>query len=325
MAKRRTKASASRTAGNGKKATAVKPKSSNRSTTAKSASKKHKQDKHAKDQHDMSPNADGPYPYDERMPKKEYEHTLLQLQIEMVKVQKWIKEKKQKILLIFEGRDAAGKGGTIKRFREHLNPRGARVVALEKPNETERGQWYFQRYIAQLPTNGEIVFFDRSWYNRAGVEPVMGFCDTSQYQRFLHQVPGVEKALAESGMWLFKLWFDVGREQQRKRIEDREKDPLKQWKTSPMDYESMNRWDMYTRARNAMLLMTDTPDCPWTVIRSDDKRRARIGAISHVLTQLPYKGKDKHVVDALDPLIVGKARAMYPEKSRNLFNLTEQL
>ena len=233
----------------------------------------------------------------------------------MSKVQRWTKATGQKIALIFEGRDAAGKGGTIKRFTEHLNPRGARVVALEKPNDTERGQWFFQRYISQLPTAGEIVFFDRSWYNRAGVEPVMGFCTPDDYQRFIHQVSGLEHALIDSGLRLFKLWFDVGQQEQRRRIMSRGKDPLKLWKLSPMDQESMQRWDDYTRARDGMFLFTDTKLAPWTVVRSDDKRRARLEAMRYVLHGLSYPDKNKKVVKQPDPLIVGKAAKMFPARS----------
>jgi polyphosphate kinase len=248
---------------------------------------------------------EGPYPYEDRMKRKLYEQTLEQLQIELIHVQKWVKEERKKVVIIFEGRDAAGKGGTIKRFTEHLNPRGARVVALPAPTETERGQWYFQRYISQLPTSGEIVFFDRSWYNRAGVEPVMGFCTPDDYQRFIHQVSHFEQALIESGIHLFKLWFDVSRKEQRQRIESRKDDPLKQWKLSPMDYESMKRWSQYTKARDALFLFTHSNLAPWTIIRSDDKRRARIGAILAVLHGLPYPVKDPAVVVPPDPQIVG--------------------
>lgn len=268
-----------------------------------------------------SEHAYGPYPYDSRMDKKEYQKTLRALQIELLKVQSWAKRTDQKIAVIFEGRDAAGKGGTIKRFREHLNPRGARVVALEKPNETERGQWYFQRYIAHLPTHGEIVFFDRSWYNRAGVEPVMGFCSVQDYQRFMHQVPLFEHMLIDSGMRLFKLWFDVGREEQRKRIESRKSDPLKHWKLSPMDRESMRRFDSYTRARDAMFLQADTKDAPWKVIRSDCKRRARINAMLVVLNGLDYPDKDQQFVKPPDRKIAGTASDMFPMEGRMIFDV----
>lgn len=262
---------------------------------------------------------DGPYPYATKMKTKKYEKTLVNLQVELNKVQEWAEATGQKIVVIFEGRDAAGKGGTIKRFREHLNPRRARVVALPKPNDAERGQWYFQRYMAHLPTEGELVFFDRSWYNRAGVEPVMGFCTPQDYKRFLHQVPSVEESLIESGIRLFKLWFDVGRDEQRKRIADRGKDALKRWKLSPMDHESMARWDAYTKARDAMFLFTDTTNAPWTIIRSDDKKRARISAILAVLNALPYPAKNEEVVTPCDPLIVGRVPDMLPMEGRFMF------
>jgi len=263
---------------------------------------------------------ESPYPYAEKMKRKPYERELRKLQIELIKVQRWVGSQRQKIAILFEGRDAAGKGGSIKRFMEHLNPREARVVALPKPTDVERGQWYFQRYVAHLPTRGEIVFFDRSWYNRAGVEPVMGFCKPSDYQRFIHQVPHFEDALIESGLHLFKLWFDVGREEQLARIEARRKDPLKHWKLSPMDQESIDRWDDYTKARNAMFLITDSQRSPWTVVRSDDKKRARLASIRHVLNQLPYPDKDQHVVRAPDPLLVGTGAEMLPLENRSIFS-----
>jgi polyphosphate kinase 2 len=265
------------------------------------------------------PSIYAPYPYDQKLEEKPYLKLLTQLQIELLKVQRWCKTDGQKVAIVFEGRDAAGKGGTIGRFREHLNPRGARVVALEKPTDAERGQWYFQRYVAQLPTNGEIVFFDRSWYNRAGVEPVMGFCTPKDYQRFIHQVPHFEQSLIESGLHLFKLWFDVGRKEQRRRLLSRKTDPLKLWKVSPMDDASMARWDDYTKARDGMFLYTHTPLSPWTVIRSDDKNRARIGAILSVLNRLPYPEKDAQVVTAPDPLIVGSVDQMVPLEGRFMF------
>ena len=264
-------------------------------------------------------NCDGPYPYDKKLSREKYDEILVKLQIELNKVQNWAQETGQKIVVVFEGRDAAGKGGTIKRFREHLNPRGARVVALLKPNDAERGQWYFQRYIAHLPTKGEIVFFDRSWYNRAGVEPVMGYCTPQDYQRFIHQVPGLEQALIASGIRLFKLWFDVSRKEQRRRMGSRKKDPLKHWKLSPIDHESMLRWDDYTKARDGMFLFTDTKHAPWTIIRSDDKKRARIGAILSVLHNLPYPNKDESVIGPPDPLVVGSASEMAPLDGRFMF------
>lgn len=262
---------------------------------------------------------DTPYPYSDKMKKSEYESLLHKLHIELQKVQQWVKQSGEKIAIVFEGRDAAGKGGTIKRFTQYLNPRGAHVVALAKPNESERGQWYFQRYVANLPTGGEMTFFDRSWYNRAGVEPVMGFCTPEDYQRFIHHVAEFERAIIESGLRLFKLWFDVGRDEQKRRMAARGKDPLKRWKLTPMDEESMARWDDYTKARDAMFLYTDTTHSPWTAIRSDDKRRARIAAISTVLNRLPYPDKDDCVAAAIDPLIVGEVRNVFPLQGRFMF------
>ncbi len=246
------------------------------------------------------------YPYDERMDSELYKQTLHDLQIELLKLQRWTQEANQRVVILFEGRDAAGKGGTIKRFRAHLNPRGARVVALAKPSETELHQWYFQRYISQLPTAGEIVFYDRSWYNRAGVERVMGYCTPQQYLEFMRQAPEIE-----SGIHLIKLWFAVDRDEQRKRIEARKTDPLKQWKLSPLDDIAMSRWDDYTEARQLMFFYTDTAHAPWTVVLSNDKRRARIGAIQHVLSMIDYDGKDPDVAVDPDPLIVGDAEHMY--------------
>ncbi|MEZ4523178.1 MAG: polyphosphate kinase 2 [Thermomicrobiales bacterium] len=253
------------------------------------------------------------YPYDERMDGDLYDETLYALQIELLKLQRWVKAENQRVVIVFEGRDAAGKGGTIKRFRKHLNPRGARVVALEKPTEAERSQWYFQRYISQLPTGGEIVFFDRSWYNRAGVERVMGFCTPEEYLEFMRQAPELERSLVDSGTHLFKLWFAVGRDEQRARIEARRDDPLKQWKLSSLDDVAMSKWDEYTEARRLMFYYTDTAHAPWTVVLSSDKRRARIGAIQRVLHQIDYSGKDPSVAVAPDPLIVGPADDMFTE------------
>jgi len=263
--------------------------------------------------------ADGPYPYDDKMKRKVYEKKILDLQIELMKVQKWMLETGQKIAVLFEGRDAAGKGGTIKRFMQHLNPRVARVVALPKPTEKQQGQWYFQRYVEHLPSRGEIAFFDRSWYNRAGVEPVMGYCTPQDYQRFIHQVPGFEEAQIDGGLRLFKFWFDVGRKEQRERIESRQEDPLKHWKLSPMDFESMKRWDDYTKARDGMFLFTDTSRCPWKIIRSDDKKRARIGAMQEFLSRLPYPDKNPEVAITPDPLIVGPVSKMLPLEGRFMF------
>ena len=254
---------------------------------------------------------DGRYPYKNRMSRKNYEAQKYELQVELLKMQKWVKETGQKIVLLFEGRDAAGKGGTIKRFMEHLNPRGATVVALEKPTEQEAGQWYFQRYISHLPTKGEIVLFDRSWYNRAGVERVMGFCTESQYNDFMRQVPEFEKHLISSGIHLIKFWFSVSRDEQRRRFSEREAHPLKQWKLSPIDKASLDKWDDYTLAKEAMFFNTDSAESPWIVIKSDDKKRARLNAMRYVLNRLPYDNKDPKVIGSVDPLIVGRAGALY--------------
>ena len=251
------------------------------------------------------------YPYPKQMKNSEYLKKIERLQIELVKMQAWVKEVGERIVLIFEGRDAAGKGGTIQRFTENLNPRGAKVVALAKPSDTERGQWYFQRYIERLPTKGEIVFFDRSWYNRAGVEHVMGFCTPHEYLEFMRQTPEFERMMVRSGIRFYKFWFSVSREEQLRRFLGRARDPLKQWKLSPMDVESLGRWDSYTKAKEAMLFYTDTADAPWTIVRSDDKKRARLNAIKHILYTIPYAGKDKDVVTAPDPHIIGSAKAIY--------------
>jgi polyphosphate kinase 2 len=251
------------------------------------------------------------YPYAKQMKMSDYLEEIELLQIELVKMQAWAKEAGERIVLLFEGRDAAGKGGTIQRFTENLNPRGAKVVALAKPSDTERGQWYFQRYIEELPTKGEIVFFDRSWYNRAGVEHVMGFCTPHEYLEFMRQTPEFERMLVRSGIRLYKFWFSVSREEQLRRFLGRAQDPLKQWKLSPMDVESLGRWESYTKAKEAMLFYTDTADAPWTIVRSDDKNRARLNAIQHVLHTIPYAGKDTDVVHAPDPHILGSAKAIY--------------
>jgi polyphosphate kinase 2 len=251
------------------------------------------------------------YPYTERMSREEYEHTKRALQIELLKMQSWVKDSGQRVVVLFEGRDAAGKGGTIKRFTEHLNPRGSRVVALEKPNERERTQWYFQRYFSQLPAAREIVLFDRSWYNRAVVEHVMGFCTPSEYREFMEQTPGLEQALVDSEIHLIKLWFSVSRAEQRTRFIIRVLDPLRQWKLSPVDLAALDRWDDYTRAKEAMFERTDTPAAPWTVVKSNDKKRARINALRHVLHSLDYTGKNVGRVGDTDPLIVGPASSVY--------------
>lgn len=245
------------------------------------------------------------YPYSEEMKKKTYEKDLEKLQIELVKLQAWAKETGARVVCVFEGRDAAGKGGTIKRFREYLNPRGARVVALSKPSETEQGQWYFQRYIDHLPTAGEIVFFDRSWYNRGVVEKVFGFCTDAQRDHFFAQVPEFEKMLADEGIYLFKFWLNVGRAEQLRRFMDREKDPLKQWKLSWIDVEGLKKWDDYSAAIKETLDRTHTDFAPWTVIRSDDKKRARLAAIRHVLSHIDYARKIEKSVGSADPKVIG--------------------
>ena len=250
---------------------------------------------------------EGVYPYEDRMPRRAYEERKAELQVELLKAQRWIKESGAKVLVLFEGRDAAGKGGTIKRFMEHLNPRGARVVALEKPNERERTQWYFQRYAAHFPAAGEIALFDRSWYNRAGVERVMGFCTRAEYLEFMRQCPELERMLVNSGIHLLKYYFSVSQEEQAHRFDSRRTDPLKQWKISPIDTASVDKWDNYTMAKEAMFFYTDTADAPWTVIKSDDKKRARIACLQHFLRKLPYPDKDTSVISGPDPLIVGPA------------------
>ena len=249
----------------------------------------------------------GEYPYDTMMSRRAYEAQKARLQAELLKVQLWTQETGQKFVLLFEGRDAAGKGGTIKRFTEHLNPRAARVVALNKPSDVERGQWYFQRYIQHLPTAGEIVFYDRSWYNRAGVERVMGFCQPTEYLEFMRQTPELERMLVRSGIRLFKYWFSVTQEEQRARFLSRETDPLKRWKLSPIDKASLDKWDDYTEAKEAMFFYTDTADAPWTVVKSNDKKRARLNCMLHFLNALDYPDKDLHLVHAPDPLIVSGA------------------
>jgi len=270
----------------------------------------------------------GDYPYTSKVSEKQYLERMGPLQAELLKAQNWVKETGEQLIVLFEGRDAAGKGGTIKRFMEHLNPRGARIVALEKPSERERTQWYFQRYIQHLPAGGEIVFFDRSWYNRAGVERVMGFCSPNEYLEFMRECPELERMFVRSGITLYKYWFSVTREEQRRRFLSRETDPLKQWKLSPIDKASLDKWDDYTEAKEAMFFNTDTADAPWTIVKSDDKRRARINCMLHFLAGLPYPNKDHRVVVAPDPLIVGSSAlviggrseileaAMHPAKRR---------
>jgi polyphosphate kinase 2 len=246
----------------------------------------------------------GMYPYEDRIKKSAYEKEKALLQVELLKVQRWVRESGKKVVILFEGRDAAGKGGAIKRFMEHLNPRGARVVALEKPTIAEQTQWYFQRYVNHLPSAGEIVLFDRSWYNRAGVERVMGFCDPGAYLEFMRQCPEIERMLTRSGVLLFKYWFSVTQEEQRRRFQARKSDPLKQWKLSPVDQASIDKWGDYTEAKEAMFFYTDTADAPWTIIKSDDKKRARLNCMRHFLSSLNYDGKDFETVGEPDPYIV---------------------
>lgn len=249
----------------------------------------------------------GRYPYEKKMKRAVYEEEKAALQAELLKVQHWAQETGQKFVLLFEGRDAAGKGGTIKRFNEHLNPRAARVVALNKPTDGERGQWYFQRYVNHLPTEGEMVFYDRSWYNRAGVERVMEFCTPNEYLEFMRQAPEFERMLVRSGIRLYKYWFSVTQEEQRRRFKSRETDPLKRWKLSPIDKASLNKWDDYTEAKEAMFFYTDTADAPWTVVKSNDKKRARLNCMRHFLASLDYPDKDHKIATTPDPLIVGQA------------------
>ena len=248
------------------------------------------------------------YPYDALMEREEYDVQKYLLQIELLKFQYWAQDTGRKFVVLFEGRDAAGKGGTIKRFTEHLNPRGARVVALTKPSDRELGQWYFQRYIQHLPTSGEIVLFDRSWYNRAGVERVMGFCSDEQYEGFMDQAPKIERMLADAGVHVTKLWFSVTQQEQRTRFAIRQLDPVRRWKLSPMDLESLDKWEAYTEAKEAMFARTDTRHAAWTTIRSNDKKRARINAMRFFLNQFEYEGRDDSVVYAPDKKIVGRGK-----------------
>jgi polyphosphate kinase 2 len=258
------------------------------------------------------------YPYKYKMLRRDYEEQKFILQTELLKLQSWVKATRQRLVILFEGRDAAGKGGTIKRFMEHLNPRGARVVALEKPSEVERGQWYFQRYVEHLPTAGEIVLFDRSWYNRAGVEHVMGFCSSAEYEEFLRQAPEFERNLVRSGIHLIKFWFSVSREEQRRRFKERQVHPLKQWKLSPVDLASLDKWQDYTRAKEAMFFHTDTADSPWTVVKSDDKKRARLNALRYVLHSMPYTDKDAERIGRIDELLVGRANIVHERDEHDL-------
>ncbi|MBW9210548.1 polyphosphate kinase 2 [Mumia sp. zg.B21] len=248
------------------------------------------------------------YPYTTRMDRDHYEAEKYRLQVELLKFQYWAQDSGTKHVILFEGRDAAGKGGTIKRFTEHLNPRSARVVALTRPTETERGQWYFQRYVERLPTSGEIVMFDRSWYNRAGVEKVMGFCTDVQYERFMRQAPLFEQMLTDSGVSLTKLWFSVTQHEQRTRFAIRQIDPVRRWKLSPMDIESLDRWDDYSDAKEAMMRHTDTDISPWTAIKSNDKKRGRLNAMRFFLSQFDYEDKDTAVVGYPDPKLVRRGK-----------------
>ncbi len=251
------------------------------------------------------------FPYAERMRNKEYNAQKLPLQVELVKLQNWIRDVGERLVILFEGRDAAGKGGTIRRFMEHWNPRGARVIALDKPSDVENGQWYFQRYISHFPTSGEIVLFDRSWYNRAGVERVMGFSGERDYRLFIQQAPALERMIVESGVHLIKLYFSISRREQLRRIESRAGDPLKQWKVSPVDRLSIDKWEEYTEAKEAMFLLTHSDAAPWTIIKADDKKRARINAMRHVLHSMDYDDKDLSIAHAPDPSIVASAVEIY--------------
>ncbi|MBK6952791.1 MAG: polyphosphate kinase 2 [Crocinitomicaceae bacterium] len=245
------------------------------------------------------------------MSRKNYEKQKYKLQVELLKLQSWVKETGSRVVILFEGRDEAGKGGTIKRFMEHLNPRGARVVALEKPTDEEKGQWYFQRYIKHFPSKGEIVLFDRSWYNRAGVEKVMGFCTEEEYLEFMREVPELERNLIRSGIYLFKFWFSVSKEEQKRRFDDRENHPLKQWKLSPIDKASLDKWDDYTDSKEKMFFYSDTSDAPWIVIKSNCKKRARLNTMRYVLNRFSYADKDETNIGKLDSLIVGRSNVIY--------------
>jgi polyphosphate kinase 2 len=245
------------------------------------------------------------YPYTERMLRPEYDRRKRLLQIELIKLQNWVQETGQRLIIVFEGRDAAGKGGTIKRFMEHLNPRVARTVALTRPTEREQTQWYLQRYVPHLPAGGEIVLFDRSWYNRAGVELVMGFCTPAEYLEFMREVPEFERMLVRSGLHLIKFWFSVSQAEQWTRFVIRHIDPVRRWKLSPMDIRSLGKWDEYTEAKEAMFFYTETPDAPWTVVKSNDKKRARLAAMRNVLAQFDYPDKDETVIGAPDTSIIG--------------------
>lgn len=252
------------------------------------------------------------YPYVEKINSKEYEEKKLELQIELLKLQKWIRDTGQRVVIIFEGRDAAGKGGTIKRIMEHLNPRGSRIIALDKPSDIEKGQWYFQRYVNHLPTSGEIIFMDRSWYNRAGVERVMGFCSASEYNQFMYQTPEFERMITSSGIHLIKLWFSVSQKEQLRRFNARKNDPLKQWKLSPMDLASLDKWDDYTKAKEDMFFYTNTREAPWSVVKSNDKKRARLETMHYILNYFDYDEKSEHL-PLTDKLIISSGDDVFKE------------
>ena len=251
------------------------------------------------------------YPYETKLSRRRYEREKAALQIELLKMQRWVRETGQRIVMLFEGRDAAGKGGTIKRFMEHLNPRGASLVALPSPTGRERGQWYFQRYVQHLPSSGEVVFFDRSWYNRAVVEPVMGFCTPAETLRFLRDTVVFEEMLINEGLHLFKFWFSVSREEQLRRVMSRARDGLKQWKVSDVDVRSLPLWDEYTEAKKAMFAATDTKASPWVVVKSDDKKRARLNCMRYVLRSLEYDPEVGRRVEKPDPKLIGPAKSLY--------------
>ena len=251
------------------------------------------------------------YPYRVKLARDEYERQKAELQVELLKMQRWVQDAGERVVLLFEGRDAAGKGGTIKRFMEHLNPRGASVVALPAPSERERGQWYFQRYVQRLPSKGEIVFFDRSWYNRAVVEPVLGFCSPAENLRFLRDVTTFEELLVNDGFHLFKFWFSVSREEQMRRFLSRAQDRLKQWKISDVDIKSLSLWDEYTEAKKTMFAATDTKVAPWVVVKSDDKKRARLNCMRYVLRNLPYEQDAVMRVRKSDGKLIGPAKKIY--------------
>ncbi len=257
----------------------------------------------------------GGYPYDKRMKRKRYEKELRHLQIELLKLQRHVRATGERLAIIFEGRDAAGKGGTILRIMQHLNPRHARVVALSKPTPTEAGQWYFQRYASQMPSKGRIVIFDRSWYNRAGVEPVMGFASPEQTAEFLQAAPVFERMLADDGIRLVKFWLDVGREMQLKRLHSRRHDPLKTWKLSPIDIEGLGLWSDYTRARDTMLRRTDSVHAPWTVVRANDKLRMRLNVIRCILGEIVYEGRDTDAIGEIDRNIIHTVDAFFATSS----------